>query len=54
MPTKLAGAPMNEILLSSGIPGTLYENTADSPQTHIQRSLGGPIFRLTCFTLSLL
>jgi hypothetical protein len=45
---------MNEILLSSGMPRTLYENNDVSSQTHIQRSLGGPIFSLTGFTLSLL
>ena len=51
---RLAGAPMDEILLSSGMPRTLYQNNAVSPQTHIKRSLGGPIFSLTGFTLSLL
>jgi hypothetical protein len=51
---RLAGAPMDEILLSSGMPRTLYQNNAVPPQTHIQRSLGGPIFSLTGFTLSLL
>jgi hypothetical protein len=51
---RLAGAPMDEILLSSGMPRTLYQNNAVPPQTHIRRSLGGPIFSLTGFTLSLL
>jgi hypothetical protein len=51
---RSAGAPMDEILLSSGMPRTLYENNAVPPQTHIQRSLGGPIFSLTGLTLSLL
>jgi hypothetical protein len=51
---RLAGAPMDEILLSSGMPRTLYENNNVSPQTHIRRSLGGPIFSLIGFTLSLL
>ncbi|HSB02672.1 MAG TPA: hypothetical protein VLE49_18620 [Anaerolineales bacterium] len=51
---RLAGAPMDEILLSSGMPRTLYENNAVPPRTHIQRSLGGPIFSLVGFTLSLL
>jgi hypothetical protein len=51
---RLAGAPMDEILLSSGMPRTLYENNAVPPQTHILRSLGGPIFSLTGFMLSLL
>jgi len=51
---RLAGAPMDEILLSSGMPRTLYKNNAVPPQTHIRRSLGGPIFSLIGFTLSLL
>ncbi|MGE5224176.1 MAG: hypothetical protein ACM3PY_17180 [Omnitrophica WOR_2 bacterium] len=51
---RLAGAPMDEILLSSGMPRTLYENNAVPPRTHILRSLGGPIFNLACFILSLL
>jgi hypothetical protein len=51
---RLAGAPMDEILLSSGMPRTLYENNAVPPRTHIVRSLGGPIFSLIGFTASLL
>lgn len=51
---RLAGAPMDEILLSSGMPRTLYEDNAVPPQTHIRRSLGGPIFSLAGFSLSLL
>lgn len=51
---RLAGAPMDEILLSSGMPRTLYLNNAVPPQIHIERSLGGPIFSLIGFTLSLL
>lgn len=51
---RLAGAPMDEILLSSGMPRTLYQNNAVPPQIHIRRSLGGPVFSLIGFTLSLL
>ena len=51
---RLAGAPMDEIFLSSGMPRTLYENNNVPPKVHIQRSLGGPIFSLIGFTLSLL
>jgi hypothetical protein len=51
---RLAGAPMDEILLSSGMPRTLYQDNEVPPQTHIRRSLGGPIFSLTCFALSLM
>ena len=51
---RLAGAPMDEILLSSGMPRTLYQDNIVPPRTHIWRSLGGPIFSLIGFTLSLL
>ena len=51
---RLAGAPMDEILLSSGMPRTLYQDNAVPPQTHIRRSLGGPIFSLIGFSFSLL
>ncbi len=51
---RLAGAPMDEILLSAEMPRTLYENNTVPPHVHIARSLGGPIFSLICFTLSLL
>ncbi len=51
---RLAGAPMDEILLSGEMPRTLYENNDVPPQVHITRSLGGPIFSLVCFILSLL
>jgi hypothetical protein len=51
---RLTGAPMDEILLSSGMPRTLYRNNAVPPQTHIRRSLGGPIFSLIGFSISLL
>jgi hypothetical protein len=51
---RLAGAPMDEILLSSGMPRTLYKNNEVPPHTHIGRSLGGPIFSLLSFMLSML
>ncbi len=51
---RLAEAPMDEILLSFGMPRTLYKNNDVPPQTHIMRSLGGPIFNLAGFSLSLL
>ena len=51
---RLAGAPMDEILLSAEMPRTLYKNNDVSPQTHIIRSLGGPVFSLSCVMLSLL
>lgn len=51
---RLAHAPMDEILLSSGMPRTLYRDNNLPPRTHIRRSLGGPIFSLVGFSLSLL
>ena len=51
---RMAGAPMDEILLYAGMPRTLYQNNAVPPKTHIQRSLGGPVFSLICSLLSLL
>jgi hypothetical protein len=50
---RLAGAPMDEILLHSGMPQTLYRNNDFPPQTHIRRSLGGPIFSFIGSILSL-
>jgi hypothetical protein len=50
---RLAGAPMDEILLSSGMPRTLYLNNAVSPRAHIWRALGGPAFNALGATLSL-
>lgn len=50
---RMAGAPMDEILLSSGMPRTLYRNNDVAPQTHILRSLGGPIFSTINAALSL-
>jgi hypothetical protein len=51
---RQAGAPMDEIWLSLGMPRTLYQNNAVPPRTHIRRALGGPIFTLIGFTSSLL
>jgi hypothetical protein len=51
---RLAGAPMDEILLSAQMPRTLYQNNDVPPRTHIMRSLGGPVFSLISFALSLL
>jgi hypothetical protein len=51
---RLAGAPMDEILLSADMPRTLYINNDVPPQVHIVRSLGGPVFSLISSALSLL
>jgi hypothetical protein len=45
---------MDEILLSSEMPRTLYQNNAVSPRAHIVRASGGPVFSLVCAFLSLL
>ena len=50
---RLAGAPMDEILLYAGMPRTLYRNNDFPPKTHIIRSLGGPLFSLACSIISL-
>jgi hypothetical protein len=50
---KAVGAPMDEILLSVGMPRTLYFDNDVPPETHIVRSLGGPIFSFFGFILSL-
>jgi Zn-dependent protease len=41
---RAAGAPVDEILISSGMPRTLYEDNDVPPQVHRTRALGGPIF----------
>lgn len=51
---RLADAPMDEILLSSEMPRTLYQNNEVPPRTHIARSLGGPVFSLIAALISLL
>ena len=51
---RLAGAPMDEILLSSGMPRTLYRDNAVPPAVHIRRALGGPIFSFANGVLSFL
>jgi hypothetical protein len=51
---RAAGAPMDEILLSAGMARTLYLNNDVAPQIHVRRSLGGPVFSLAGFLLSLL
>lgn len=40
----LAGAPMDQIKLSSGMPRTIYFNEEVPPRAHILRALGGTIF----------
>jgi hypothetical protein len=50
---RFARAPMDEILISEGMPRTLYWQNDVSPNTHRLRALGGPIFNAFCLILSL-
>ena len=51
---RLAGAPMDEILLSHNMPRTLYVDNSVSPRTHRVRALGGPVFNLLGLLASVL
>jgi Zn-dependent protease len=51
---RYSGAPVDEILISSGMPRTLYLNHDVSPSTHRKRALGGPIFSTIGVLLSFL
>jgi hypothetical protein len=51
---RLAGAPMDKILLSSGMPRTLYNDNDVPPATHIKRASGGLVYNTLCLALSLL
>ena len=51
---RLAGAPMDEIDLSSGMPRTIYHDNNVQPRTHMTRALGGPIFSAVGLVTSLL
>jgi hypothetical protein len=48
----LAGAPMDEILISQDMPRTLYVDNAVPPAVHRQRAMGGPIFSALGLCLS--
>ncbi|MFN2146249.1 MAG: hypothetical protein ACK2T7_12925 [Anaerolineales bacterium] len=50
---RRANAPMDEILVTSGMPRTIYFDNDVSPETHRKRSFGGPIFSAVCLLLSL-
>lgn len=51
---RWAGAPMDEIRISMGMPRTIYFDNDVSPQTHRMRALGGPIFSFIGLLTSLL
>jgi hypothetical protein len=41
---RYAGAPMDEIIVSSGMPRTVYHDGNVSPLVHRLRALGGPVY----------
>lgn len=49
---RFAGARMDEILISEGMPRTLYADNEVSPDTHRIRAIGGPFFNLLGLLLS--
>ena len=49
---SLAGAPMDEILITAGMPRTLYWNNEVSPDVHRMRAMGGPVFNAVVLLLS--
>jgi hypothetical protein len=50
---RAAGAPMDQIDLSSGMPRTVYFDQDVPPRAHILRALGGPLYSALGFILSL-
>lgn len=50
---RFAGAPMDELRITVGMPRTLYWNNEVPPNVHRLRALGGPIFNALGFLLSL-
>ena len=49
-----AGAPMDEIRISAGMPQTIYRSKDVPPSAHRMRALGGPLFNLIGLSLSLI
>jgi Zn-dependent protease len=49
---RYAGAPMDELLITNGMPRTLYWNNAVSPDAHRLRALGGPVFNVLALLIS--
>jgi hypothetical protein len=50
---RYAGAPMDEILLSEGMPRTIYHDDEVPPHAHRLRALGGPIYSALGLLVSL-
>jgi len=50
---RIAGAPMDEILIAGDMPRTIYHNNDLAPAVHRRRALGGPVFNAIGLLLSL-
>jgi hypothetical protein len=50
---RRADAPMDEILITSGMPRTIYFDNQVPPEIHRMRSYGGPIFSAVSLLISL-
>jgi hypothetical protein len=50
---RIAGAPMDKILIAGDMPRTIYHNNDVAPAVHRQRALGGPVFNTIGLLLSL-
>jgi hypothetical protein len=50
---RYAGAPMDEVLVSSDMPRTIYRNNDVAPKVHRMRALGGPIYNMAGFLISI-
>lgn len=50
---RWAGAPMSEVVLSHGMPRTLYHDAGVSPRAHRKRALGGPLFNAVGLAVAL-
>jgi hypothetical protein len=51
---RFAGAPMDEIVISSGMPRTVYHDNHVPPRAHRLRALGGPVFSALGLLVSLI
>ncbi len=51
---RYARAPLDEILITAGMPRTLYPDNKVSPATHRMRALGGPVFSALGLLMSIL
>jgi len=51
---RYAGAPMDEIQISSGMPRTIYHEDHVPPRAHRMRAMGGPVFSALGLGISLL